>query len=576
MKKIILYICLSAMLFVSCNDFFEPEQKGNIPLDEYNEGLNNLRLTLNSTYNILQSKDYQLSELIFGEAISDNCWNAEDVEVNDLGRLLNFQFDTDNPYILTRYSINYLIINMCNQIITAVPSVKYQANGTSEVEIREVYGQAKLLRALAYFNLVKTYGGVSIMPEKSPLDKLIMPRSSVQETYAYIERDLRESLLLLRRIRYQTTNAGQSGIGAGLGLLMKVLVYQASPGLKFDSSIQDQKWQEAIEIGQFFLEGKNKTFNDLLKFDERYKESWEELSKRLFLDPTWTKETVIPGQDVVSIHQLDNFDRIFRVAGEFCPESLLEINHYTYSVTGVSGEEGWLLNNCITDNSTGNPEIRVAPTSDLNDQFANDPRGIFTISGRIVNNYYKQEVSDPAIYYFSIGNALLFTKYYVFPSEGDPKVRNYRIMRYAEVLLLYAEALNETGNATKAVDYVNYIRNRARKLLDPSNPNAKYNAAISAGNFVNLTYVPYDIVRNAILKEKRVEMAGEFDRWFELGRLGIIAERMAFIGNNPPAEPSGLKRVRGKYFKKGVNEIFPIPQKEVLISNGVIEQNFGY
>lgn len=571
----ILFICCFTFLFSACDDYFISEQKGNIPEDVFYTDLNNLRLGLNSVYNIMQSKDYQLSELIFGEAISDNCWNREDVEVNEVGQILNFQFDTDNPYILDRYRINYEAINKCNQIIRSIPQVKYRPNGSSEKEIREVYGQAKMLRALFYFNLVKTFGGVSIMPEHQSLNSLVVPRSSLDETYAYIEKDLRESLLLLHRGRYQYAEAGQAGVGAALGLLLKVLAYEASPGIKLQSTNKTEKWNEALEIGKFFIEGKDLTMNEILKYNDRYTETWEEFSSRLFLDKSITKESVFQGQQVVNIHQLDLFDKIFRVVGEFSPESLLEINHFNYAAAGISGEEGWLLNGCITDNSA-NEEIAITPSSDLKDQFANDPREIFTLLGRTINDYYKQETSSPAIGWFGTGNSLLFTKYYVFPSEGSSKVRNYRVMRYAEAILLYAEILNETGDTRKAVDYTNTIRKRARKLIDPANPNAKFNSAISSANFKDLEYAPYDIIRNAILKEKRIEMAGEFDRWFEMYRLGILPERMAFIANNPPVEPSGQKRIRGKYFKKGVNEIFPIPQKEVLISNGVITQNFGY
>lgn len=575
MNKILLPIIFSVLLLSSCEDFFTPVQKGNVPEEVFYTELNNLRLGLNSVYDIMQSKNYQLSELIFGEAISDNCWNGEDVEVNEVGQLLNFQFDTDNPYILTRYAINYEGINKCNQIIRSIPYVKYRQNGTSEKEIREVYGQAKFLRALFYFNLVKTFGGVCIMPEEQTLNSLIVPRSTLDETYAYIEKDLRESLLIIYRGRYQYEDAGQAGIGAALGLLLKVLVYQASPGVKLQTVSHDAKWQEALEIGKFFIEGKDMNVRQLLKYDSRYNESWTDLSKRLFLESTTTTETVIAGQQVVNIHQLDQFDRIFRVIGEFSAESLFEINHFNYSAAGVSGEEGWLLNGCITDNTAGDV-ITITPSSDLKDQFANDPREIFTISGRTINNYFKQENTSPSIGYFGIGNSLLFTKFFVFPSEGTPKVRNYRVMRFAEALLLYAETLNETGDSRKAVDYTNMIRKRARKLLDPANPNAKYNASVSGANFKDLEYAPLDIVRDAIRKEKRIEMAGEFDRWFEICRLGVVAERMAFIANNPPVEPSGQTRIRGKYFKKGVNEIFPIPQKEVLISNGIITQNFGY
>lgn len=150
------------LFFSSCEDYFEPEQTGLVEGDVFYKDLNNLRIGLNSVYNLMQSQQYQLSEIIFGEAMSDNSWNKQDVEINEMGQLVNFQFNTENTYILQRYQINYQGINKANQVIRSAPCVDYRANGTSEKEIREVLGQAKLLRALFYFNLVKTYGGVSI------------------------------------------------------------------------------------------------------------------------------------------------------------------------------------------------------------------------------------------------------------------------------------------------------------------------------------------------------------------------------------------------------------------------------
>lgn len=579
MKKLIYILWIVCpFYFTSCEDYFSPEQTGLVESDVFYKNLNNLRIGLNSIYNLMQSQDYQLSEIIFGEAMSDNSWNKQDVEVNDMAQLVNFQFNTENPYILQRYKINYQGINKANQVIRSAPYVDYRANGTSEKEIREVLGQAKLLRALFYFNLVKTFGGVPIQPEDVDLGNMVVPRSSLEEVYAYIEKDLREAALILRRSRYQLTEAGQIGVGGGLGMLMKVLVYEASPGIELPSVDKDKKWQEAREIGEFFIEGKDMTYNQMLKFDENYPdESWESLSKRLVLDPAATKETVFAGQDVVSIHQLDEFDKIFRLEGEFSPESLIEINHYDFSGSGISTDESWKCGGSLINSLGGTSSIiAITPTSNLNSDFENDPRKLFTITGRTISDYYKQEETSPSIGWFNYGNSMIFVKYYIFRSEGSVNGRNYRVMRYPEALLLFAEALNETGESRKAVDYVNKIRQRARKLLDPDNPNSQY-ISIPAANFQDVAYAPYDVTRDAILKEKRIEMAGEFDRWFELARLGILSERMAVIAKNAPIEqPSGKIRVRGKYFKKGVNEIFPIPQEEITISNGVIEQNFGY
>lgn len=562
------------MFLGSCSDYFDPNLKGNVPENVYYENLNNLRYALNTAYSLMETEKYQRSELLFGEAISDNCWNVQDVTAGEIYDILNFQFNTENSYILERYQVNYEGINKVNQIIRSIPNVKYRNDGTSPKEIREVYGQAKVLRALFYFNLVKTFGGVSIQPENPELSSLVVKRSSLEDTYAYIEKDLREAILLLRKQRYILTEAGQISAGGALGLLMKVLMYQASPGVELPNVDKQAKWNEVVEIGKYFIEGQDISVSDLLKFDTNYTETWEEVAERLFLENGMMPETVLNAQDVVSAHSLSKFDEIFRISGEFSSESLIEINHYDYSGVGISEEHGWLLNGYITYDPESSI-LNISPTSELKSQFANDPRELFTISDRSINDYYKQDSSNPEIGWFNSGNSLKFCKFYVFPSEGTAKMRNYVVMRYAEVILIYAEALNEVGLSREAVDMANRVRNRAADLLSASNPNSKYQT-ISASNFKPLNYAPYDITRDAILKEKRIEMAGEGDRWFEICRLGIVAERMKYLADNPAVEPTGQTRVRGKYFKKGVNEIFPIPQKEVFISNGVIEQNFGY
>ena len=91
MKKLI-YILLAMypLFFSSCEDYFEPEQTGLVEGDVFYKDLNNLRIGLNSIYNLMQSQQYQLSEIIFGEAMSDNSWNKQDVEVNEMGQLVNY------------------------------------------------------------------------------------------------------------------------------------------------------------------------------------------------------------------------------------------------------------------------------------------------------------------------------------------------------------------------------------------------------------------------------------------------------------------------------------------------------
>ena len=519
-NKIRIFAAATLTLAVSgCDDYFEPDYTGSIPEEKFYDNINSLRMGLNSVYNVVQSKNYEFGELLFGLGVSDDAWAHQDVSSGTVPDILNFTFDTQNEQILTRYRTQYLGINKANQVIRNVGNVPFKNNGSTKKEIREVYGQAKVLRAMFYFNLVKTFGGVSIQPEHQELGSLIVPRSTVQEVYAYIEKDLREAVLLLRKGRYQQAEAGQIGVGGGLGLLMKVLLYEASPGTDIPADVKAAKWKEAYEIGRYFIEGEDITVNDLLKFDERYSGiAWKDFAAAMFLEDNVEKESVLAGSDIVNLHRLDDFDNIFRLAGEFSIESLIEINHFDFSGLSSDIDEGWgLYNNFIHQNASGVSLSPVA-TKDLYNAMNNDPRRMYTITGRIYNEYFCQE-GTISLKSHDAAEGYLFMKTFLFPSEGSEAGRNYRVMRYAEALLIYAEILLENQEPRRAVDYVNKVRQRARKLIDSANPNARYNPVKSA-DFKDISYAPYDITREAILKEKRIEMAGECDRWFEVCRLG--------------------------------------------------------
>ncbi|WP_455587122.1 RagB/SusD family nutrient uptake outer membrane protein [Bacteroides sp.] len=581
MKKIILFIsAVSVLSFSSCDSFFDVEPKGSIQVDDFSSQLNNLRISLNAVYNLMQSTDYQHSELIFGECMSDNAYSPQDNDGSELCQLLNFQFNTENSYILTRYELNYRGVNLANQVISAVPNVKYDANYTNGAqEIRYVLGQAKLLRALFYFNLVRTFGGVTIQPEVSELSKTITPRASADEVYAYIEKDLREACLILYRDRYKKTDAGQAGIGAGLGLLMKVLAYQASPGTSLQNPNRDAKWQEAKEIAELFIDGKSLSYGDILKFSERYTdETWDELCQRLVLtDQNVAPETMFPG-DVANVHGLIEFNDLFRLKSRFSKESLLEINHYDYSSSGSDIDEKNYLYECFNQNEAH--AVGIVPTQAIYDFRKTDPRGIYTAAAQsdISSDFFRDENGEQVVLeWFNIAYGYVYDKYMIYPSEGTVYERNYLVMRYAESLLWYAEILNETGDQTNATAVLNKVRARAAKLLDSSNSDSKYNSHITSFKLYDV--MPYEEVRKNIRNERRIELAGEFDRWYDLQRSGLLAESMKTLaGKNGEAadKNSGKPRWRGKYFKKGVNEIMPIPQREITISNGVIVQNFGY
>lgn len=132
------------------------------------------------------------------------------------------------------------------------------------------------------------------------------------------------------------------------------------------------------------------------------------------------------------------------------------------------------------------------------------------------------------------------------PNDGG---NDWLVLRYADILLMYAEVLNEEGDQQEAVEYVNMIRERA--YGDDSQ---------------NAEVADQDTVREIIRHERRIELAFENHRWFDLLRYGNAVEVM----NEHLSAEFGNARM------KEHQVLFAIPQREIDVSNGMLEQNSGY
>ncbi len=124
---------------------------------------------------------------------------------------------------------------------------------------------------------------------------------------------------------------------------------------------------------------------------------------------------------------------------------------------------------------------------------------------------------------------------------------NIRILRYSDILLLGAEAYNEENNPVKALEYLNMVRTRAR----------------GSNNFIlpNVTTMDKAELRESIYHERRVELAMEQNRWFDLARWGRLAEVMSLVQPN---------------FVASKHVLLPLPQSEVDLTGGTLVQNNGY
>ena len=142
---------------------------------------------------------------------------------------------------------------------------------------------------------------------------------------------------------------------------------------------------------------------------------------------------------------------------------------------------------------------------------------------------------------------------------------NYNVIRYADVLLMAAEAKIMTGDAAGGIDLINQVRARAASSLIPGSP-ANYVCGEYAG-------VPADPME-ALRIERKLELSGEGHRFYDLVRWGIAAETMnAYLAY----ETEFIPELVGAVFTAGKNEYLPIPQNEIdLQGSDVLTQNPGY
>ncbi|KFF21535.1 RagB/SusD family nutrient uptake outer membrane protein [Chryseobacterium sp. JM1] len=335
--------------------------------------------------------------------------------------------------------------------------------------------ESRMLRAYFYFNLVRIYGGVPIYDKVEAVYD--KPRNSVEEVYNFIIADLTAAAEVLPQT-YPASDLGRVTKGAALGLLSKVYLYK-------------KDWQKAYD-----------TSNQLIGMGYD-------------LDP--------------------DFNHLFRPAGEFGRESVFEVNcgcepPYKGSqyaeVQGVRDQFGWgfFTPSNALENAFETGDIRKELTILRNGETT--PEGDLIAMGDANSvTTYNQKVYVPK----ALNNSAC----------GYGSIQNIRILRFAEILLINAEAANELGNTSTAKLNLDKVRNRA--------------------NLLPTTATTQIAMRNAIWHERRVELALEGDRFVDLVRTGQAATVLAPYG-----------------FKAGKNEVFPIPLDAMDQSHGAFTQNPGY
>lgn len=381
------------------------------------------------------------------------------------------------------WEAQYQNINYANQVLDNIPNI------TMDSGLKERYlAEAKFVRAYSYFRLVRAFGDVPLrLHVPANAAEYNLPRTPKAEIYTAIEKDLTEAATVLPT-SYNQTNLGRITKGAAWSLHAKVSMYQ-------------QKWQQVYDI---------------------------------------TNQVI--GSGIYTL--FPNYEQLFRVKNENSSESIFEIqnelvlenkdasNSQYSEVQGVRGINGggWGFN---------------VPTQSLVDSYEpGDPRKDATI-------IFRGETTPDGDKIPATGDNPMYNQKSYVPFKdyisgfASGCQQNVRVIRYADVLLMHAEAANEIGKATEALVSLEKVRARAR-----------------AGNnsiLPKITVTDKVALQKAIWHERHVELAMENDRYFDVIRQG-----------------RGVEVFGKKGWTAGRNEVWPIPQNEIDLSGGSLTQNPGH
>lgn len=333
---------------------------------------------------------------------------------NERSLVDNYLFTTAHSYIYTSWQGAYLAINRANSVIDRVPAIAMDTTLRTRL-----VGEAKFLRALHYFNLVRMFGGVPLRTrETASLDSLQQPRATAQEVYAQVVTDLQDAVKVLPpKSAYSGADVGRASRGAAKTLLAKVYLQRAATGVGTAAA----DYQAALTLLQDVraTEGYALVADYATLFD-----GVNETNAEVIFDIQNSRSAGIGG----------------RLSNQVAPRQ----SNYGSSQNGsFEAEEPFFLEFAAADK-------RRAATWQLT--FTNKSAALVTYSSSTFTANGAYGADTPYM-------AKFLDRQSVTAGNDEP---NYIILRYGDNLLMEAEAVNEiSGPTTAAYSAVNAVRTRA-------------------------------------------------------------------------------------------------------------------
>ena len=554
----ILAFLLAGGSFASCSDILDEEPNAGYDKDNYFTSADRVEMAIMGIYNSISDYRHYGWYEMGAHASDDTYFTARVNSDNQVHDMAHYTLSSTNEWVESLWQFKYQGIDRANTVIEGVQGM---ADYGEDETLYALEAEARFLRAFLAFDLVKYWGDVPFKVSSTVgYEGVYGERVSRETIYDQIIEDLD---FAKEHLEWATAASSpeRPTQGAARGLLMRVYLQRAGYSLQMDGTLT--RPDEPTRQGYF-----DAVIDEWEAFEENgyhnfYTDGYEAFFRNLSQD------------------QLNSQESIFEIA--------------LYHMQGMRNGSAWGIYN---GPQVAEPE--VSPSEMPN--YMQRANGFFIVVPEWMRFFDEGDVRDSVniCTYRFIWNADIQnherqnraqTGWYPgkwrrewMTDEDRGKNNNYAdinvcVLRYPDVVLMAAEAYNETGNTSQAWTLINRVRQRAGAT------------PINSGNYRTLLKAPkvYDLpfiddgdeqgrVRTALYWERGFELAFEGQRKYDLIRWGILNEALHLFGENSAVNQNG----RGAYpayqnFQTGKHELLPIPLVDIQ-SNPLLEgkNNPGY
>ncbi|TDS17703.1 RagB/SusD family nutrient uptake outer membrane protein [Sphingobacterium paludis] len=570
MKKYALYtsILLSGLLLSGCGkDFLNKNPQGALSEEQVlnSEGV---EANLLGAYGILNGNvsgtwgNYASapSQWLFGEVAADNAHKgSEETDQPNMNLIELLRPNPANDNLSQMWQVYYEGVARCNRTIALLKKDQQGSGTVNASRAVEIEAEARMLRAHYYFYLWRVFKNIPWVDENTPIDEAkVMPND--QDVYPKIIADA----------QFAVENLPESKISGEKGRMDKMIAKAYLGKLH----LYQGNYSLALPLFKEAIGSKDIT---AMPFQNNFNVETEDGPEVLMV----SKHAINPNGTGDNANVGDMLSGLYGTSPVGCcgfyQPSIDLVNAYRVDANGLPYLNGqyrqdpYLSDLGLTDTEKAqyavNRSLRVDPRLD----YTVGRRGIPYLDYGVMPGDAWIRLASYAGPFVGIKTMINRSQFASHAVPGEPYITalDVNIMRLADVILMAAECEVELGNLSGALAYVNAIRLRAAKL-----PPKQLNG-VNMANYVVQPYASFpnaEYARNAVRMERRLELALEGHRFYDLVRWGIAKQTLesysTFEGGHLPAFGGVTFNTQNAYF--------PIPQIEIDRSGGSLKQNTGY